>query len=80
MWIGHGLFPTVHNRRDVYAVPAYDIHDQWVYPSRCNLFQSDRLPVYAFNGECLVATGHGDEPAGMPVFEIRCLCPPHLMA
>ncbi|GAA3697892.1 hypothetical protein GCM10023081_38590 [Arthrobacter ginkgonis] len=78
LWIDNDLFPTVHNRRDTYAVPAYEIKGHWVYPSRYNLFQSPQLPVYVFDGECLVATGHGDEPAGMPVYEIRCMCLPHL--
>lgn len=78
LWIGNGLFPTVHNRRDLYALPAYDINGQWVYPSRYNMFQPGQLPVYVLDEDYLVATGHGEEPAGLPVFEIRCMCLPQL--
>lgn len=30
------------------------------------------------DGEYLIATGHGEEAAGLPVFEIRCMCMPQL--
>ncbi|MET1086252.1 MAG: hypothetical protein ABWY04_03890, partial [Arthrobacter sp.] len=79
LWIGNGLFPTVHNRRDAYALPAYDISGQWVYPSRYNVFgPPGRLPVYVLDEDYLVSTGYGEEPADLPFFEIRCMCLPQL--
>lgn len=76
--IDDGLYPSAHNRRDPYALPAFDIRGQWVYPSRYNEYMAPQLPVYMFDGEYLIATGHGDEAAGLPVFEIRCMCMPQL--
>jgi len=76
--IDDGLYPSAHNRRDPYALPAFDIRGQWVYPSRYNEYMPPQLPVYMFDGEYLVATGHGEEAAGLPVFEIRCMCMPQL--
>ncbi|BCW57472.1 hypothetical protein J2790_003227 [Paenarthrobacter nicotinovorans] len=78
LMIDDGLYPSAHNRRDPYALPAFDIRGQWVYPSRYNEYMAPQLPVYMFDGEYLVATGHGDEAAGLPVFEIRCMCMPQL--
>lgn len=78
LWIGNGLFPTVHNRRDTYALPAYDINGQWVYPSRYNTGLSSELPVYLLEDDYVLSTGHGKEQAGLPLFEIRCMCLPHL--
>ena len=78
LWIGNRLFPTVHNRRDAYALPAYDINGRWVYPSRYNTNQHGQLPVYVLDEDHLVSTGHGDDPPGMPFFEIRCMCLPQL--
>ena len=78
LWIGDGLYPTVHNRRDPYALPAFDINGQWVYPSRYNSYLSPQLPVYLLEDDYLVSTGHGEEPPGLPFFEIRCMCLPQL--
>ncbi len=47
-------------------------------PSRYNEYLAPQLPVYMFDGEFLIATGHGEEAAGLPVFEIRCMCMPQL--
>lgn len=78
LWIGNGLFPTVHNRRDTYALPAYEINGQWVYPSRYSSGRSTQLPVYILEDDYVLSTGHGQEPPGLPLFEIRCMCLPQL--
>lgn len=80
VWIRDELFPTVHNRLDPYALPAFDINGQWVYPSRYNNSQSAGLPLYILKDEYLVSTGHGTEPPGLPLFEIRCMCLPQLQS
>ena len=77
-WIGDGLFPTVHNRRDPYALPAYEIREQWIYPSRYNADYATPLPVYFLDEDYVVSTGHGIEPPGLFLFEIRCMCLPQL--
>ncbi|WP_026554107.1 hypothetical protein [Arthrobacter sp. 35W] len=78
LWIGDGLYPTVHNRRDTPGVPAYDIDGQWVYPSRYNMSVHGQLPVYFLDHDRLVSTGHGEEPAGLPFFDVKCMCMPQL--
>ena len=70
--------PPVHNRLDAYALPVYDINGQWVYPSRYNAHQSIQLPLCTLEEDYVLSTGHGAEPAGLPLFEIRCMCLPQL--
>jgi hypothetical protein len=78
LWIDNGVFPTVHNRRDKYACPLKTSIGQWLYPSRYNQGRSSQLPVYILEEDYLLLTGHGKEPTGLPLFEIRCLCLPQL--
>ncbi|ALV44252.1 hypothetical protein MB46_00710 [Arthrobacter alpinus] len=78
LWIDNHLYPTVHNRQDTYALPAYEIDGAWVYPSKYNLALSPQYPVYMLDHGYFVATGHGAEPTGMPIFQVRCSCLPHL--
>ncbi|SEE74667.1 hypothetical protein SAMN04489740_2399 [Arthrobacter alpinus] len=78
LWIDNHLYPTVHNRQDTYALPAYEIDGAWVYPSKYNLALSPQYPVYMLDHGYFVATGHGAEPTGVPIFQVRCSCLPHL--
>jgi hypothetical protein len=72
---GWALFPSAHNRRDPYALPAFEINGQWVYPSRYNTYLSPQLPVYVLEDEYLVSTGHGLEAPGLPCSRsTACAC------
>jgi hypothetical protein len=67
-----------HNRCNAYALPAYDIGGQWVYLSRYDMFRPGRPPFYVLDEDYLVSTSYGEEPAGLPFFEIHFMRLPQL--
>lgn len=77
--VGTEFYPSTHNHRDRYALPSYEIIDGWVYPTAYNTFFDFNLPLFMFSEDQLISTGNGQCPVGLPMFEIRCLCPHHAL-